>query len=134
MRRWAGEQWNAKDHGLLPSVLALLARESIKQHLRIRNKGGGNTVLLPVRNRKPRLEGLMHWLAGIEKDAQISPWLGFGEQTIKNAERLVGGTRCLQSGDVQCQDGDRTPHTPHLLSRTQQCSKQLRGLMIPSFG
>src|SRR5258708_1551539 len=133
-RRWVGEQWGAREDGLLPSFLVLLVCEPIEQRLSIRNKGRRNTMLLHVRSRKPCLKGLMHRLSSIEKDALISLGLGFGEQAIKNAERLVCGTRRLQSGDVQRQDGDQTSHSRHLLSRTQQCYEQLQGLWIPSLG
>src|SRR5258708_28617781 len=54
LRRWVGEQWGAREDGLLPSFLVRLACDPIEQRLSIRTKGRRNTILLRVRRTKPR--------------------------------------------------------------------------------
>src|SRR5437660_3800708 len=50
---------------------------------------------------------------------------------MENVERLLCCTRCLQSGYLQRQDGDHTPHSRNLLGGVLQCCEPLQCLWIP---
>src|SRR5919109_3318609 len=115
---------------LLRHCLMLFVCKRIEQCLAIGNKGRRNILLLHVRSLKQCLEGLVHRLSSIEKDAHVSFWLCQYEQAKEYAERLLCGSRRLQSGYLQSQDGDYTPHSRNLLGAAEQCCKPLQGKWI----
>src|SRR6266576_2393084 len=53
---------------------------------------------------------------------------------MENAERLLCGSRRLQSGYLQSQDGDYTPLSRNLLGATQQCCEPLQCKWISQLG
>jgi hypothetical protein len=76
------------------------------------------------------LKGPLHRFSSIEKDAHVSFRLCYIEQAKKDAERLLRGPRCLQSGYLQSQDSDHTSHSRNLLGTAKECCEPLQGSCV----